>query len=76
MLVNDVDLVERHIDALQDFDLLIQQVEECRLIMERHPNGESLSELFGKIRLDAMQIRLRPFCGELDQDDRAARLPS
>lgn len=76
MLVSDIDLVERHIDALQDFDLLIQQVDECRLMMERHACGESLDELFGKIRLDAMQIRLRPYCKNDSSADRSPKIPS
>lgn len=58
-LAGDAIVAQRHIGQLQSFDYLIQHADECIALLERVAAGGDAQDAIGRVRLDAVQDRLR-----------------
>lgn len=59
VLVGDEHFAASYLEQLQSFDYLIQHTDECADLMDRIAAGQDSLEAIGRVRLDAVQDRLR-----------------
>jgi hypothetical protein len=57
-LVCDADMIDKHLEKLQQFDILSQHVDECGRLLARLAGGMTTYEALGGIGLGALQARL------------------
>lgn len=59
LLSGDEAFALTHLERLQDFDLLLQHVNESADLLERLSDGMHAHEALSRVRLERMQDRLR-----------------
>ncbi|WP_242148637.1 MULTISPECIES: hypothetical protein [unclassified Sphingomonas] len=57
-LVCDVDMIDKHLEKLQQFDIISQHVDECGRLLGRMADGMTTYEALGKVGLGGLQARL------------------
>jgi len=57
-LVCDADMIDKHLEKLQHFDIISQHVDECGRLLGRMADGMTTYEALGKVGLGGLQARL------------------
>ena len=57
-LVCDADMIDKHLEKLQQFDIISQHVDECGRLLGRMADGMTTYEALGKVGLGGLQARL------------------
>jgi hypothetical protein len=57
-LVCDSDMINKHLEKLQQFDILSQHVDECGRLLGRMADGMTTFEALEKVGLGGLQARL------------------
>jgi len=57
-LVCDTDMIDKHLEKLQQFDIIAQHVDECGRLLGRMANGMTTFEALEKVGLGGLQSRL------------------
>lgn len=63
IVVSDEAFALAHVEALQQFDLVVQSAEETARVLERMGRGASHEEAVGLVRLEAIRARLGAAAG-------------